>query len=86
MEIQKDYEEFLNRVQTRNEVVNLSELGETPEALKLNSEEHHKKFIFGADKEATQLAIIMKYMHSENLHQNPGVILTEGTSNLVYCI
>jgi hypothetical protein len=61
----------------------MSELGETPEALNPNHEEHHPKFTFGANKEATQLAIIMKYMYSENLHQNPGIIVTEETSNLV---
>ncbi|KAI8896643.1 hypothetical protein BC833DRAFT_85524 [Globomyces pollinis-pini] len=60
----------------------LSELGETPESL-IPNHDRTGPFIFGKDKEATQLAIVLKHMEKEDLLRNPGSVMNSELNQLL---
>ena len=51
----------------------MNELGETIESKSVSQISADEQFVFGMNKEATQLAIILKHMEKEELNVNPGV-------------
>ncbi|KAJ2995289.1 hypothetical protein HDV02_000892 [Globomyces sp. JEL0801] len=69
-----EHTNFLERVKLRDDERPLSELGETPESL-IPNHDRTGPFIFGKDKEATQLAIVLKHMEKEDLLRNPGSVM-----------
>jgi hypothetical protein len=64
----QQYHDFMRTVQMRNKESPLADLGESNGAFI-----DPNKFTYGADREATRLAIIMNYMEQEQLETNSGI-------------
>lgn len=70
----KEFIDLEERVRSRNETLPLKDLGETAKALlSTDSSTNSHPFVFGMNKDATQLAILLKFLEKEGLSENPGV-------------
>ncbi len=81
----QEYEDLLTRYRVRNEVVANEKLGETLES-KLEQTKNKFPFVYGMNKEATQLAILLKHLQEEELANDPGLNVTKDMRKLVSSI
>lgn len=81
----KEYIELLEKVRVRNATMPNSQLGETKGAF-LEETLNQTPFVYGMNKEATQLAILQKYLEKEDLGADPGLNTNTHMQRLVFSI